>query len=210
MAINRRDIIQMLRDENELLKTRNHQVGGRLARLQQAFRALNDIDVKTRQLSSTTDIVMLFKQLLELVLHTCNTENGSLIMLDDETNELEFVEVIGDSRDALINHRIDVNTGIVGKIIKTGKATLIENVHASNQWSSEIDDYLSFHTESLMCVPLQIDDRVIGAIELVNHAGDDAFDENDLNVLRVAACYVSRALQQAEKLMISTEVKNNV
>ena len=137
----------MLRDENELLKTRNHQVGGRLARLQQAFRALNDIDVKTRQLSSTTDIVMLFKQLLELVLHTCNTENGSLIMLDDETNELEFVEVIGDSRDALINHRIDVNTGIVGKIIKTGKATLIENVHASNQWSSEIDDYLSFHTE---------------------------------------------------------------
>lgn len=207
MAIDRRDIIQMLRDENELLKTRNHQVGGRLARLQQAFRALNDIDAKTRQLSSTTDIVMLFKQLLELVLHTCNTENGSLIMLDDETNELEFVEVIGDSHDALINHRIDVNTGIVGTTIKTGQAKLIANVHASNQWSSSIDDYLSFHTESLMCAPLQIGDRVIGAIELVNHTGDDTFDENDLNVLRVAACYVSRALKQAEKLMIPTEVK---
>jgi uncharacterized protein YbgA (DUF1722 family) len=32
------------------------------------------------------------------------------------------------------------------------------------------------------------------------------FDENDLNVLLVASGYVGRALEQAEKLMISTEV----
>ncbi|MCK4709711.1 MAG: GAF domain-containing protein [Gammaproteobacteria bacterium] len=205
MAINRRDIIQMLRDENELLKIRNQQVGSRLARLQQAFRVLNEIDEETAGLSSTPDIAALFHQLLELVLHTCNTENGSLVMLDDETQELEFVEVIGDSRDALLNHRVNAETGIVGQTIKTGQALLIENVRNSKLWSSSIDVYLSFHTESLMCVPLKIAGRVIGAIELVNHTGEAVFDENDLNVLCVAACYVSRALEQAEKLMISME-----
>ena len=205
MAINRRDIIQMLRDENELLKIRNQQVGSRLARLQQAFRVLNEIDEETAGLSSTPDIAALFHQLLELVLHTCNTENGSLVMLDDETQELEFVEVIGDSRDALLNHRVNAETGIVGQTIKTGQALLIENVRNSKLWSSSIDVYLSFHTESLMCVPLKIAGRVIGAIELVNHTGEAVFDENDLNVLCVAACYVSRALEQAEKLMISVE-----
>ena len=205
MAINRRDIIQMLRDENELLKIRNQQVGSRLARLQQSFRVLNEIDEKTAGLSSAPDIAALFHQLLELVLHTCNTENGSLIMLDDETQELEFVEVIGDSRDALLNHRVNAETGIVGQTIKTGQALLIGNVRNSKLWSSSIDVYLSFHTESLMCVPLKIAGRVIGAIELVNHTGETVFDENDLNVLCVAGYYVSRALEQAEKLMISVE-----
>jgi len=83
---------------------------------------------------------------------------------------------------------------------------LVENVHASNKWSSSIDEYLSFHTESLMCSPLKMGNRVIGAIELVSHSGDRVFDENDLNVLLVASGYVGRALEQAEKLMISTEV----
>ena len=206
MAINRRDIIQMLRDENDLLKVRNQQVGNKLARLQQAFRVLNDIDDKTDQLSSSPDIAALFHQLLELVLHACNAENGSLIMLDDKAPELVFVEVIGESRDALLNKRINVDTGIVGATIKNGQPILIEDVHVSKQWSSTIDEYLSFHTKSLMCVPLNIGHRVIGAVELVKHSADGVFDENDLNVLRVSACYVSRVLDQAEKLMISTEI----
>ena len=87
MVFYRRDIIQMFRDENDLLKTRNKQVGDRLVYLQQAFRVLNTIDTKTHTLTEAPDIEEFFHQLLELVLHTCNTENGSLIMLDDKTQE---------------------------------------------------------------------------------------------------------------------------
>ncbi len=206
MVINRRDIIQMLRDENDLLKARNKQVGNRLAFLQQAFRVLNTIDAKTHNLTEAPDIEGFFHQLLELVLHTCNTENGSLILLDDKTLELEFVDVIGPSRDALMNHRMKINTGIVGETIMSGQARLVENVHASNKWSPSIDEYLSFHTESLMCAPLKIENRIIGAIELVSHAGERTFDENDLNVLHVASGYIGRALEQVEKIMESTGV----
>ena len=183
MSINRRDIMQMLRDENELLKTRNLQVSRRLARLQQAFRVLIDIDEKTQLINVQPDVSKLFSQLLQLVLHTCNCENGSLIMLDDEELELEFVEVIGVSRDSLLNHRLSAETGIVGNVIKTGQAILVENVHSSRKWSSSIDEYLDFHTASLMCVPLRIDKKIIGAIEVVNKTGDSPFDDNDLNVI---------------------------
>jgi len=98
-----------------------------------------------------------------------------------------------------------VDTGIAGETIKTGQAKLVENVHASNKWSSSIDEYLSFHTESLMCAPLKIESRVIGAVELVNHAGERTFDENDLNVLQVASGYIGRALERVEKIIESTE-----
>ena len=205
MAINRRDIIEILREENELLKKRNHQVSNRLARMQQAFRALNEIEEKTRDISPGVDLQALLYHLLELVMHACNTEHGSLILLDEQAQELEFVEVIGDTRQALKNHRIRLDTGVVGQVMKTGESVLIENVQSSKQWSAEVDDFLGFHTRALMCSPLVIEDRVIGALEVVNQQTDLPFDNNDLNILRVAARFVSLVLERAEKLTMTLE-----
>ena len=203
MGLSRRDILQILKDENELLKARNRQIGKKLACLQQAFRVLSDMDRMARLPTGEIDVAGLFNQLLSLVLHACNSENGSLILLDEVAQELEFVEVIGSSRDALLNHRISVDTGIVGSSIKSGEAVLVESVHRTKAWSPEIDDFLDFHTESLMCVPLKIKGRVVGAIEVVNQVKDGAFDENDLNVLRAAGVYASRTLEQAEQSILS-------
>ncbi len=199
MSINRRDIIQILRDENKLLKERNKQVGNKLARLQQAFRVLTDLDGKTRKITKVDDFGDLFYQLLELVMHACNTEHGSLILIDEESQELEFVEVIGDTREELKNYRIGINTGVVGHTISTNKPVLIDNVHSSKDWSSTIDDFLGFQTMALMCAPLEVDGRVIGAIEVVNKSTESSFDENDLNVLQVAARFISMAVESAEK-----------
>lgn len=205
MAINRRDIIQMLRDENELLKARNKQVSKNLARQQQAFRVLNQFCEKTESYSKSDYLPKVLNELLELVMHTCNTENGSLILIDEEAEKLEFVAVVGESQDHLLNHRISIKTGIVGQVITTRRGIVIEDVHAAREWSSIIDERLNFHTHSLMCVPLDIDERVIGAIEVVNHTTDTSFDENDLNILRVASRLVSFALQKVEKLTLAKE-----
>lgn len=205
MSINRRDIIEILRDENQLLKQRNQQVSNKLARLQQAFRVLVELDDHARSLTSEHDLQELLYRLLELVMHACNIEHGSLLLVDEHTNELEFVEVIGDTRDALRNHRIRIDSGVVGQALAAREAVLIENVHNANQWSSEIDEFLGFRTQALMCAPLVIDDRSIGAIEVVTQANEPAFDENDLNVLKVAARFVSLILERVERLTESEE-----
>lgn len=205
MSINRRDIIEILRDENQLLKQRNQQISNKLARLQQAFRVLVELDDHARLLTSEHDLQELLYRLLELVMHACNIEHGSLILVDEHTNELEFVEVIGDTRDALRNHRIPIDNGVVGQALAAKEAILVENVHSSHQWSSEIDEFLGFRTQALMCAPLVIDDRAIGAIEVVAQANESAFDENDLNVLKMAARFVSLILERVERLTLSEE-----
>ncbi len=88
MAIDRGDIVQMLRDENETLKARNQKISIRLTRHQQAFRALNQMDDTMRELSTAFDLKVLINKLLSLALHACDAENGSLILIDDETDEL--------------------------------------------------------------------------------------------------------------------------
>jgi transcriptional regulator with GAF, ATPase, and Fis domain len=209
MSINRRDIVQMLRDENELLKARNQQVSNKLARHQQAFRVLAELDDRTRSLSHDLDLPDLLNELLAVVMHACNTENGSLILIDETTNELEFVAVIGESHDHLLNHRISLDTGLVGHVIKNRKPLLVEDVHNSREWASSIDQRLDFHTSSLMCVPVTIEDEVIGAIEVVNHTHDTPFDFNDLNILHVACRMVSKVLECVYKLTLDRESRDD-
>jgi len=202
MAINRRDIVQMLRRENELLKTRSQKLEARLIRHQQAFRALNRMDETMRSMRASFDIKKLINDLLALVLHACDSENGSMILIDDGTDELVFAEVIGETREQLLDHRIDIDTGIVGHVVKTQKAMLVTDVRNSTRWSSEVDQAIGFNTNALMCAPLFNSDKTYGAIEVVNNISSDKFDDNDLAILRVAARFVSQALQEAEDITL--------
>ncbi len=200
MAINRRDIVQMLRRENENLKARNRKLEARLTRHQQAFRALNRMDDTMRKMRSSFDIRKLINDLLALALHACDAENGSMILVDDETDELVFAEVIGETREQLLDHRIAIDTGIVGHVVKTQKAMLVTDVHDSSRWSAEVDRVIGFNTNALMCAPLCNNEKTYGAIEVVNNLSSEEFDDNDLAILRVTARFVSQALAQAEDI----------
>jgi sigma-B regulation protein RsbU (phosphoserine phosphatase) len=208
MGINRRDIVQMLRRENDLLKARNQKLDARLTRHQQAFRALNRMDETMRSMRSSFDLKKLINDLLALALHACDSENGSLILIDDNTGELVFAEVIGVAREQLLNHRIDLETGIVGHVVKAQKAMLVTDVRNSSKWSAEVDQVVGFNTNALMCAPLFNDTKTYGAIEVVNSMSSDSFDDNDLAILRVTARFVSQALQEAEDITL-TEGKNS-
>jgi transcriptional regulator with GAF, ATPase, and Fis domain len=202
MAIDRRDKVQMLRDENEALKVRNQYISSRLTRHQQAFRALNQMDDTMRGLSEEFDLAKLIHNLLALALHACDSENGSLILIDENSDELVFADVIGEARKLLINHRINLGVGIVGHVVMTKEPVLIADVRKSVQWSSEVDQIVGFKTNALMCAPLYNDDKTYGAIEVVNNNSNDDFDDNDLAILRVTARFVSQALQKAEDITL--------
>jgi putative methionine-R-sulfoxide reductase with GAF domain len=117
--------------------------------------------------------------------------------------------VIGESHDHLLNHRISLETGLVGHVIKTRESLLVEDVHDSKQWSSSIDERLDFHTSSLMCTPLTVEEDVVGAIEVVNHVNETPFDYNDLNILHVAGQMASRVLECVQKLTLKKEGHND-
>ncbi len=202
MPIDRRGLVQMLRDENESLKARIQQINIRLTRHQQAFRALNQMDDTMSGLSAKFDLKKLLNKLLSLALHACDSENGSLILVDDESGELVFADVVGEAREQLRNHRISSDTGIVGNVVMTKIPVLVPDVQKSVQWSSEIDQVVGFKTRALMCAPLYNDDKTYGAIEVVNNNSNDDFNENDLVILRVTARYVSQALQKAEDMTL--------
>lgn len=198
MAIDRRDVVAMLRHENEQLKASRERIDARLTRHKQAFRALIRMDDTMQMIRPGFDLDALISELLALALHACDSEHGSMVLLDEDSGELEFVEVIGETRQQLLHHRIAQDTGIVGHVVAHREAMLVNDVHKSSQWSSEVDRVIGFNTNALMCAPLAAQDRVFGALEVVNTVHSEVFDESDLAILRVTARFVSQALREAE------------
>ncbi len=125
--------------------------------------------------------------MLALALHACDAENGSMILVDDDTNELVFVEVIGETREHRLNHRIDIDPRIVGHVVETQEAMLETDVHNSSRWSARVDQVIGFNTSALMRAPLFNNAKTNGVIEVVNNMSSNEFDENDLAILRVSA-----------------------
>lgn len=195
-------MVEMLRHENDLLKARNQKVNAHLIRHQQAFRALNRMDETMRSMRAGFDLKNLISELLALALHACDSENGSLILIDDQSDELVFTEVIGESRERLLDHRIKLGTGIVGNVVETLQAMLVTDVRHSTKWSSEVDRVIGFNTNALMCAPLFNNETIYGAIEVVNSRSSDEFDDNDLAIFKVTARFISQALSEAEVITL--------
>ena len=69
--------------------------------------------------------------------------------------------------------------GIAGQVIESGKATIVADCQNDPRWAGRVDAKTGFRTESMICVPLQLNDVVFGCIQLLNRTDRLLFDEKD-------------------------------
>jgi len=191
-------VIRTLREENIRLKEEIHQLRTENDRLHQVIHALNTLQYQIDAITPQTDVFTLIHNILVAALEAVGSENGSLILLDDENNELVFVDVIGASFPDLIGYRMPSQEGIAGWVITNKQPTLVDTVSLDPRWSPLVDETVGFHTASLIAVPLLDGQRPLGVIEAVNPTSGEPFRENDLDTMILVARLASLALIRAE------------
>ncbi len=192
-------IIRRLQQENLRLKGENSSLRDYVERLQRVVSALVDLQQHIDQINPETNLFEMIHKLLEAAMVAVNSENGSLLLLDEETGELVFVEVIGESRDRLLNYRLPKGVGIAGWAVEHKRPRLVSNAQSEPSFSNMVDRYTGLTTKTLICVPLFDGDRRLGAIEVVNSVSGRPFSQADLEVLQVVARLASMAIVEAEK-----------
>jgi len=135
---------------------------------------------------------------LSAALEAVGSENGSLLLLDENKNELVFVDVIGANHEALSGYRIPADQGVAGWMIQERSPVLIEHAHQDKRWSAHIDETLDFYTAALIGVPLLEGNRPLGVIEIVNPLRGDSFHEGDLDILLLVGRLATMAIVRAE------------
>jgi diguanylate cyclase (GGDEF)-like protein len=155
-----------------------------------------------KAITSTLNMEQILKIIMQRISELIRAKNWTLYLLDPETQELRFELVVGLEREMLANTRMKLGEGIAGTAALTGEPILVpEDVQYDPRFSKRVDDITGFTTKSLICLPLKVQDSVIGAIEIVNPEDPSLFDRSSMPVLSFLADYVSIAITNARNHM---------
>ncbi|MFQ5794843.1 MAG: diguanylate cyclase [Candidatus Bipolaricaulia bacterium] len=115
--------------------------------------------------------------------------DGSSIVIHDEqqTDQLVFRTVSGGMKGMLEGQRMPVNQGIVGWVIRNGKPLNISNPEEDPRFYRKMDESIGYQTENVLCVPLKLKNRTIGAIELINKRDRPGFTDEDQKMVTAIA-----------------------
>ena len=191
--------MRFIQKENVRLKADNGSLQAYLARFQQSIKSLTDLQDRLDTIGPETNVYSLIKQILTITMEAVSSENGTLMLVDEETHELVFVEVIGEARDTLLHFRLPEGQGIAGWVVENRKARLVADVRKDPQFSAKVDGITGFQTHSVICVPLVDGQRSIGAVEVINTSSGRPFSEADRDILQLVARLASVAIVLAEK-----------
>jgi diguanylate cyclase (GGDEF)-like protein len=113
----------------------------------------------------------------------------------DHALELHFVAVFGPASERLLGASVTVDEGVVGYVYRTGESHLLTNPVTDPYFCPRFDQSHSFTTRSLLAVPIRIENRVCGVLELLNRHEERAYDERDRDLLEIFAAYTSVSIQ---------------
>ena len=180
-------LLRTLKEDLTELKRENSDLKDENSRLWKVIGALNELQCNLQVFSTSSDILKMVMNILVIALEAVNSENGSILLLDEESDELVFVAVIGLRSEELTDYRIPAGAGIAGWVKTNKKSALVTDVRKDDRWISAVDQSIGFHTRSLIAVPLILQDRVLGVMEVVNSMTEDHFNDADLDLLQLIA-----------------------
>ncbi|MCP4154286.1 MAG: sensor domain-containing diguanylate cyclase [bacterium] len=147
----------------------------------------------TSSLTSKEVLEKIFYKVAEVF----NPENWSLLVLDEKKDELYFEIAVGKAADAIRGERLKVGEGIAGWVAKTGEPLIVQDVNCDPRFTKKIDNLSQFATQSVICIPLRIREKVIGVIELINQTYLCPLGQYELDILSTIADYAAIALENA-------------
>lgn len=165
-----------------------------------------------KTLTSSLTIQEVIERIFYKVAEFFHPENWSLLLVDEQKNELYFEIVVGRVAEKIKNIRLKIGEGVAGWVAQHGRPLFVPSVQEDPRFSTRVDDMSQFSTESIICIPLKIRNRVLGVIELVNKKDITPLHQYDIEVLNTVAEYAAIALEnamnfeQVQKLTITDDL----
>ena len=150
-----------------------------------------------KALTSSLQLDQVLRTIMEKIDEFLRPDNWSLLLLDEEKQELYFELAVGKASQALKDVRIKVGQGIAGWVAQHGETVVVADTSKDTRFFSQVDEKTKTETQSIVAVPVKFRDTCLGVIELINCLGPEGFDERDLKLLEALSDFAAIALENA-------------
>ena len=152
---------------------------------------------------SSNDPAQTYQSIISSSKDLLRSERASLLVLDQNTNELILKAAVGLTIDPANVGRMRLGEGVAGEVIKSGRALMVDDIELSGLTPAPIERH--YKTKSFISYPIAIAGRRIGVLNVTDKTGGGAYDEVDLSLLDIIGPQVALALERAEWQERATE-----
>ncbi|MCB9420349.1 MAG: GAF domain-containing protein [Ardenticatenaceae bacterium] len=156
--------------------------------------ALNDV---SQAVISTLDLDETLKIVTQQITRILDVAATSVGLRSEKRGDLWFAAASGEAADFVVGQRMALGQGILGWVAQNGQPLLIPDVSQDARYFSGFDQESGFKARSILCVPLQVRGKTIGAIEALNKR-DGRFTDEDLRLLSLLAAPAATAIENAQ------------
>ena len=163
-------------------------------------RMVRDLNVLLRiskAVNSVRGLEALERQLLESILEVAPADRGAILLCDQGVEEC--TSVFGWDRRTGANPAVQVSRTIVSQVLEEGVAVLSNDIPATEPFSTTAS-VMERHIRSVLAVPLEVFDRVLGVIYLDASDPEVRFDEDHLQLLTAIGGIAASALDNARRM----------
>lgn len=150
-----------------------------------------------KALTSSLQLDQVLRTIMEKIDEFLRPDNWSLLLLDEEKQELYFELAVGKASQALRDVRIKMGQGIAGWVAQHGETVVVPDTSKDTRFFSKVDEKTKTETQSIVAVPVRFRDTCLGVIELINCVGPEGFDPRDLKLLEALSDFAAIALENA-------------
>jgi len=165
------------------------------------YKFLNNLYQVTKAVNSSLDLKNLLDLIIDKIIEATSAERGFLMTINENSGELE-PQVIRNTN----GNNIEYSKTIIDNVLKDEVSVLILDA-ASDKRFKESESVILYGIHSAMCVPLIIDNKIIGVIQVDRTHSARPFNEDDLKLLTAIANQAVIALHRS-RLMYELEIKN--
>jgi two-component system NtrC family sensor kinase len=187
-AINRALREVRLRRERDQLTEGLRRVNRQLERRVQELNTLYQV---SKSVTALLDLEELLNRIIEAALYVTGAEEGSLLLIDKASGDLQMRAARGLGEKYTRGFRVKVNDTIAGDVVRTGEP----------YWTTAEDQTLKVKTnylvKSMAYIPLKVGKQVIGVLLVDNKVSTKPFTESDIYLLSALADYAAIAIDKA-------------
>ncbi len=127
-----------------------------------------------------------------------DAEASTVYELDEENSELFIRIARGEKKESVERIKFELGQGISGHVVQTGQPMVIQDVRKEKRFSPKFDRITGFRTRSMICVPLILRGKTIGALQVLNKKSGDLFTQIDVELLTSMSQQIAVAMENAK------------